>query len=42
MLAGFVLKKDQKKDDKEEEISLEDLIEREASGTLLTSIHCKQ
>ena len=28
---GFVLKKDQKKEEKEEQISLEDLIEREAS-----------
>lgn len=29
---GFVLKKDQKKDDKDEEISLEDLIERERAA----------
>lgn len=30
--AGFVLKKDKKKDDKKDEISLEDLIERERAN----------
>ena len=29
VIAGFVLKKDQKKENKEDEISLEDLIEKE-------------
>lgn len=29
---GFVLKKDKKKEEKEDEISLEDLIEREVTG----------
>lgn len=29
---GFVLKKDKKKEEKEDEISLEDLIERECSA----------
>jgi hypothetical protein len=32
---GFVLKKDKKKEEKEDEISLEDLIERE-----VTSVFC--
>ncbi|KAG8222445.1 hypothetical protein J437_LFUL002180 [Ladona fulva] len=37
---GFVLKKDKKKEDKKDEISLEDLIERERSmlGTTLTKV----
>ena len=40
---GFVLKKDQKKDDKKYEISLEDLIERERAnlGSCLTKITLK-
>lgn len=36
---GFVLKKDKKKEEKEDEISLEDLIEREVTNHYL--FYCK-
>lgn len=43
---GFVLKKDKKKEEKEDEISLEDLIEREVTSIFSTikrkgSIYCE-
>lgn len=45
---GFVLKKDKKKEEKEDEISLEDLIEREVTSIFFllveenqNSIYCK-
>ena len=39
---GFVLKKDKKKEEKEDEISLEDLIEREVTGIFFQHKTLKQ